>query len=195
MKRSFAILIVVAMALSACSWLRGKHEDKFVKCPQAEMLAQGQGWIVPPGDDWKARAQISEYSTSCKITKDKALFTVTPKIRAERSGDVKDGMKQGLPLYLVVMHGDEILQKKAFTETIKFKSGDKIAENTFDLPVELPLGDAGTVADRTVVLAFQLNEDQLKYFRDLRDAQAKAAMQPAAAPVKSAPAVHGPATK
>ena len=166
-----------------------------MKCPQAEMLAQGQGWIAPPSDDWKARAQILVYNTSCKVTQDKVLFTITPKIRAERSEDVKDDMKQDLPLYLVVTRGDEILQKKAFTETIKFKSGDRTAEDVFDLSVELALGDAGTVADRTVVLAFQLSEDQLKYFRDLRDAQAKSAIQPAAATVKSAPAASDPATK
>ena len=181
--------------MSACSWLRGKYEDKFVKCPRAEMLAEGQGWITPPDDNWKARAQISEYSTSCKIAKDKALFTVTPKIRAQRSGDTKDDMKQDLPLYLVVVRGDEVLQKKTFTETIKFKSGEEIAEDSFDLPIELPLGDAGTTVDRTVVLAFQLDEDQLKYFRLLRDAQARAAVQPAAATVKSAPAAPVPATK
>jgi hypothetical protein len=76
------------------------------------------------------------------------------------------------------MRGDEVVQKKNFTDEIIFRRGNKIEKDDFDMKVELPLSATGTAADRTVYLSFQLDEDQLKYFRDLREAQAKAALTP-----------------
>jgi hypothetical protein len=231
---------MTALMLSACTWFPswlggGRKEDKFVKCPDVEMLEEGRNWIDTPGDGWKARAQISQYDAQCKVDKDKVELTVTPKIQVERSGDVTDSMKQELPLFLTVMRGDDIIEKKIFTDKIKFGSGKKTADDDFDMEIDLPLikplddgadkpsddkattddkdksdsddkdkddqakkdaedkkkeeaerkkKDPGTASDRTVYLSFQLDDDQLKYFRDLREAQAKAALTPpAAAPV------------
>ncbi len=143
------------------------------------MVSDAQGWAEPPSStDWKARAQINEFDMKCKVSKTNVTVQITPKVAAERSGEVTDSMKQELPFFIAAMKGDEIVQKNIENKIINFTSQEKMAKDDFTISIELPFNDEGTAADRSVFFGFQLNEEQLNYMRSLREDRANAAINP-----------------
>jgi len=177
-----AILILALLALPACSYFR-KNDDNFKKCPSVGMVSDAQGWSdVPSPTDWKARAQINEFDMKCKISKTEVIVQITPKVAAERNGEITDSMKQELPFFIAAMKGDDIIEKKTENKAITFSSRERMAKDDFTLSIELPFNDDGTAADRSVFFGFQLDEAQLNYIRNLRDARATDAIKPPAAP-------------
>lgn len=181
MKRDFAIIILAAVALSSCAYW-GDKDDKFAKCPGTAMVLGAQGWIAPPGDAWTARAEISEYDAECTVGKTAVTISIKPKIKAERSGDVSNEAKQDLPLFLAVERGDQIVDKKTFTDTVEFSAGRKFTDDDNEISIELPFGNGGDAADRIILLGFQLDDGQLAYFRAMRDKEVQNAITSASTP-------------
>lgn len=182
MRAAPAILILLLLTLSACGYFR-KSDDNFKKCPTVGMIGDAQGWSDPPSDtEWKARAQVNEYDTKCKISKTSVTIEITPKVEAERSGELTDSLKQELPFFVASMRGDEIAEKKTEIKTIAFGSRERMAKDDYTLSIELPFNAEGTAADRNVLFGFQLTEAQLNYIRGLRDGRAQAIKPAAPAP-------------
>ncbi len=135
------------------------------------MVADAQGFITPPSDnDWIARAQINEYDMKCKVGKTSTTIQITVKAAAERNGEATESLRQPLTFFIASLRGNDVVQKETFEKNIDFGMREKTAKEDFTLSIELPF-ENDTAADRNVMFGFQLNQAQLQYMRNLRDAR------------------------
>lgn len=166
MKRMAAILIF-ALSVAACTpyWAQ-KREDKFARCPNVVLLTPLRGWVAPANDQWETRAEIAEFSTQCKISKTHADMQITLNMLAERK-QVSGDKSAALPVFISTLRGDAILDKKMVPQTVTFEDNKAVMAVKPVILQSVPLVN-GSAADRTLVIGFQLDDDQQLYFEKLR---------------------------
>ena len=167
MKRLTAILILMAVVACTPYWAKDR-QVKFAKCPDVRLLEPARGWIDPAGNNWRVRGEIVEFSTECKIDKDKLTLTITPSLQIERTmADKEEVIK--LPIFFAVTKQDVISKKVTTIQSITFGEGKKQFEDDVTIPIEFSLAaNGGTLADRTILIGLQLSPEQQKYFETLR---------------------------
>ncbi len=142
-----------------------------VACPRPGILADGADltrWRPGPVRDLTTLvfdARLSGLNGSCRPGRgDRTLeVTLAPSFAVERGPAGSGERLAELPWFVAVVGpGDEILQRRSFTERVPFNRGETRAAGAAEpVRLSLPVGEERRATDYRVLVSFELTPEEL----------------------------------
>lgn len=187
-----SLFVVLASAVAGCSWFSGDKSKKVIPltrvatgCPNIQILGDlREKTVFRPGAGRDAfdilyAGKIVEYFVGCNLRRVRGtvgklddvprtlVISISPVIKARRNLGKGATNTATLDYFVGVVRSDETpVEKKIIPLVVKFKG------NTIDVPIRdrplsltIKLEPGERVADYSIFLGFQLNQEQLQFNR------------------------------
>jgi len=159
------LLALLAIVPAAC----GPERDTFAPaCPvpglmkPLDVLTRSRGGS-PDIRDLAVQARIADVPGRCEPGENKSLVNVTAQIVVEATrGPGMAGDTAQLPVFLAVLRGDAVLDKKSIDLTVAFpRNVDSVRVASQEVNMVLPVSPTQSAATYSIVAGFQLTPEEI----------------------------------
>ena len=161
------LALALLMPLVGC----GPGRNEFApQCPTARLIPalSSVTRYAGPGPthdltDLVLAAQVTDVQGSCKAGDDRSTLPTTAVVTISvQRGPSMQGREADLPVFLAVIDGETVLDKKIFPVHVVFPPNvDRLAMNSGDISLNLPVSQDKSGSAYQIIAGFQLTPDEL----------------------------------